>query len=581
MKERILDNRFFKDEKLNIIPIIENEKKPAVKWAKYQQEQYPREKLKNWKGNFAVICGKVSNNLVIMDLDNAEEYTENIRNINTLTVKTRRGYHLYFFSKKDCRKIPNWRGKKIDILGNKCYALIPPSKVNGVGYEIIKDVPILEVDDVPKFLMDYVVKDEWEKDNNEKWELLKNPDLFSLIINELGKKIVGENETKICVFLVACGVFVENPAEYTSFNLMVNSPSGSGKDYLIKNVLSIFPKPLYEKKSRITEKVLTYWHNTIIDPEWTWDGKILYLEDITNSILNGEVVKVFSSSGTDATVLVKQWAKDFKVNGKPVLFLTIAAAHPDKENLRRYVNVDLDETVNQTQAITKFQCECAEKGLVSGSEYNPIFTEALNQLKRVKVKIPFGKILENVFIGKENIILRTVNQRFIDFIKASAALHQYQREKDNDGFILAEEQDYEIARVALLKTMSNPFSIPLTKEQKKILEIFKTKLTDLKEDTIDEGTRLRNYFSVAEIEKYTDLSDKWLRKKLDDLTELGFLKKDRDVRESNDRKVMVYKYEDFSIINIPTYQELLELHNSLNERKEVAENTKKEIEGGV
>lgn len=396
------------------------------------------------------------------------------------------------------------------------------------------------------------------KELEELREILKNPELFWIIDREFDKKIVGEKETRQTVFLYACGRLVENNL-LTSYNLMVNSPSGAGKDYIVSNVLEILPKNQYVKMTRITENVFTYWHNPKYDPDWNWNGKVFYNEDISNNVLNSDVFKTFSSSGSKATVLIKQTPVEIEIKGKPVMIITTATANPKTENLRRFTNVDLDETVVQTKAIKKFQIECAKKGIIP--EYNPKITEALSLLNRVKVKIPYADILENL-IPDEHIIVRTAFPRLLDCIKASAALYQYQREKDQEGFLLATEQDYDIARTALIKSMSNPQMIPLTKDQKRILDIFKTKLK--REDTAGEGI-LPDYYSVSEIEKYaTFLSDKWLREQLDNLTEYGFLKKDRDVREGSDRKVSVYKYLDIYKIEIPVFQELQNYYNSYN-----------------
>ena len=53
----------------NIIPIEKNSKKPMVKWEKYQSEKYPKNILNKHDGNYALICGKISNNIVVLDFD--------------------------------------------------------------------------------------------------------------------------------------------------------------------------------------------------------------------------------------------------------------------------------------------------------------------------------------------------------------------------------------------------------------------------------------------------------------------------------------------------------------------------------
>ena len=100
-------------------------------------------------------------------------------------------------------------------------------------------------------------------------ELLKDPDFFQKISKELDKKIIGERATKETIVLCANGKNVEN-CQLSSYNLKVDSESGAGKDYVVGNVLDIFPKDDVVKRTRISEKIFTYWHNPEREPKWTW-----------------------------------------------------------------------------------------------------------------------------------------------------------------------------------------------------------------------------------------------------------------------------------------------------------------------
>ena len=111
--------------------------------------------------------------------------------------------------------------------------------------------------------------------------------------------------------------------------------------------------------------------------------------------------------------------------------------------------------------------------------------KSLEYLKIVKVKVPFADKLTNV-LNTKHIIIRTHYDRLIDYIKFSASIHQYQRETDSEGYILAQApEDYEIARTSLIKTTSNIFSIPLTKNQQRILEIMRNLDKDLNYSVTD------------------------------------------------------------------------------------------------
>lgn len=401
-------------------------------------------------------------------------------------------------------------------------------------------------------------------------DALLHPYFFDYLTKvEIPKKIVGEMEAIHTIFLCSCGRLVEN-AKKTSYNLIVNDETGVGKDWVTEKTLEIWKdvKDNYHtvktnkdgtqeimeketeiviKKTRISEKVFTYWHNPKFEPDWSWDGKVFYNEDISQNVLNSDVFRVMASSGSSATVLINQFPTDINIIGKPVMIVTTAAAMPDPENLRRFTLINLDSSTNQTVAIMERQAEAAATGTVL--EYNEHICQALCQLQRVKVKVPFALELSK-FFPKEKIIMRTVFERFLDYIKASVALHQKQRQVDLDGYILAEPQDYNIARTALLKTVNNPFMIPTTKDQKRLLVIIKAMGDE--------------FWSVSEIEgNVTFMSDKWLRINLDRLADMGVLEKGSDVRENSKRRVMVYKAREIGVGDIPSWEKLYELYREL------------------
>jgi len=136
----------------NIIPIRKGEKTPIVRWKNYQYTPYPREAAAGWGGNFAVVCGSISNHLVVVDFDSPELYKRFFSDIDTFTVRTPSGgYHLYFYDPSLDRKIPQYSDFPIDVQGEGSYVLIPPSQINDVPYTVVRDTEI-QTADVRKLL---------------------------------------------------------------------------------------------------------------------------------------------------------------------------------------------------------------------------------------------------------------------------------------------------------------------------------------------------------------------------------------------------------------------------------------------
>lgn len=298
--------------------------------------------------------------------------------------------------------------------------------------------------------------------------LLKDPRLFERItLDELDKKIVGEIETRQTLFLSMCGaVYVKN-ATIGAYNLMPNNRSGAGKDHVALNTLRIFPSKFWEFQTRISPKALTYWKAN--DKDWTWDGKVLYLSDISQDVLNSEVLKVMLTEGSKAVIATGEGkVKEFEVKGKPSVILTTAEGTPNIEMLRRVPIINLDEGIDQTEAILERQAEMLASG--DGMEYDRDIKHALAWLAPAEVVIPYAPILLQVFHSR-HIIMRTHFGRLASYIMASAALHQHQRDRDEKNRVIATGEDYDIARIAVVKMTQNEYMIPTSRKQEQILKV--------------------------------------------------------------------------------------------------------------
>lgn len=375
--------------------------------------------------------------------------------------------------------------------------------------------------------------------------ILKDPELFNKITeNELDKKIVGEVETRKVIFLCSQGRLVEN-CQIASYNLLVNDEAGAGKDYVVSATLEILPKEVYIHKTRISPTVFTYWHNAKFEPTWTWNGKIFYPEDISENVLNCDAVKVMCSKGSSATITINQMAVEIEIIGKPVFITTTASATPSPELTRRFVILNLDSSEEQTKLIMKRHSEYKKKGIVP--EYDSKYTEAMKYLKRKKVKVPYADKIDEHFPTK-NMVMRTHYPRFLDFISASASFHQYQRDIDKDGFLIADGQDYDIARECFLKLCSNKYMISLTINQKKILAVFENE------------PELKNSVSKLHGSKISFMSLPALMTNLDILVRYGILKTELVTPDDYNRELEFYSLSDSynpnEDITIPTYEEL-------------------------
>ena len=117
---------------VNVLPIKPYSKEPAVNWKTYQSEFFEGEV--NPEQNIAVLCGSISNNLVVLDYDFPEAYDmfelESLLD-KTIVVQTGSGkYHVYvrpFPPIQRTLRLTNDNGQHIDIQFNGTYVVAPPS----------------------------------------------------------------------------------------------------------------------------------------------------------------------------------------------------------------------------------------------------------------------------------------------------------------------------------------------------------------------------------------------------------------------------------------------------------------------
>lgn len=125
-------------EGLSVIPLAG--KKATVNWVQYQQQVAVPERIHFWHKsgklmNVGVVCGQVSKNLVVMDLDgqaaiDAFEHTFPFL-LDTFTVITGsgKGKHLYYrvASLPPTTRLVYPNHQAIELRANGCYVVAPPS----------------------------------------------------------------------------------------------------------------------------------------------------------------------------------------------------------------------------------------------------------------------------------------------------------------------------------------------------------------------------------------------------------------------------------------------------------------------
>lgn len=146
----MIDVDKMKEMGFNMIPLKSKSKEPigGLNWKQFQDNKYIGSYPNSC--NIGVVCGSSSGNIFVVDLDDVtlyDEYPEEIK--NTFTVKTGKGYHIYYryngFPPPN-KKLDDKKGRHIDIKSHGGYVLAPTSvHPNGSIYTAINDLPVADI----------------------------------------------------------------------------------------------------------------------------------------------------------------------------------------------------------------------------------------------------------------------------------------------------------------------------------------------------------------------------------------------------------------------------------------------------
>jgi len=239
---------------------------------------------------------------------------------------------------------------------------------------------------------------------------------------------------------------------------------GGGKDFVVSNTCkTIIPNSHYFHRTDISDKTFDYWE----PEEGSWDGCVIHLEDPREDLIEGQSLKVMASGGTHTTKVIEHKVKTKEIKGKPVIIITSLKTMLHEEGMRRWDALRIDTSKKLTKLIIHQKLKSAAGKITHKPDDQ--FRHALQYcLKPHSVIIPYAQCLENYF--SDNLVLRTQINKLLDYVKASAVLHQFQRKKDEKGRLVATPFDYDYARFVFMH-LKDETGCALNKDEEKFMQI--------------------------------------------------------------------------------------------------------------
>ena len=264
-----------------------------------------------------------------------------------------------------------------------------------------------------------------EEEREEAMKLLRDPELATRIVEDLGRAgIVGEETNKLVTYLAATSRKLEEPLA-----VVIQSSSAAGKSSLMEAVLALMPEEERVQYSAMTGQSLFYMsgqdlkHKILAIVEEEGAERAAYALKLLQS--EGELT--IASTGKDPTT-GRHVTQTYRVEGPVMIVLTTTASEVDEELLNRCLVLTVDEGQKQTRAIHERQraTQTIEGQIerVERSRIRRVHKNAQRLLKPVLVANPYAPSLD---FASHVTRTRRDHMKYLTLIRAVTLLFQHQR----------------------------------------------------------------------------------------------------------------------------------------------------------
>ncbi len=313
--------------------------------------------------------------------------------------------------------------------------------------------------------------------------LLQNPSIFKHrldVINQAG--VVGERQVVAMYFVVMDSRLLKAGLQGTHTLAMKNSGHyGSGKSFVIMICLQLYPdsgyhfitngsaKSLYYLPNGLKHKALIVAEGFQYETRNSQDSELVYC---TRTLISEGCIRYQVAEKQDSGNIV---TVERKLDG-PTAFITTTFMDKLEAQLEdRLSTVHPDESAEQTSAIILATGEQAAGDIPALDEKTiAMWKRAHELLEPINVVIPYAKAIAiHVVEKKMPIATRRAFKRVLSVIRAVACLHQYQRDKDKNGSVIADVADYRIALQLVLESFRESLGSKTGRDAQRLEELQK------------------------------------------------------------------------------------------------------------
>jgi hypothetical protein len=328
------------------------------------------------------------------------------------------------------------------------------ARANLIFLDGFKDVSALFLDDPAQFAarfetekrravpMSSLLNEEDIRKKSTAWEKCKSLaqsenvlEAFNQALNTRG--VVGEERTAKLLYLALTTRFFSRPV-----SVAIKGPSSGGKSFLTEQVLAFFPESAVYCLSAMSERVLAYTeadlrHRFLVVCEAAGitgdfasyllrsllsEGKLIY--EVVEKTSDGMKPRRIEKSGPTGLLVTT----------------TLIRLHPENET--RLLSLGISDSQEQTQAVLI----AIAKGADEVIDFSPwIALQEWLQYSEHRVIVPFARELAEK-TKPVSVRLRRDFGAVLALVKAHAVLHQANRQRHENGAVIATLADYSAVR---------------------------------------------------------------------------------------------------------------------------------------
>ena len=276
--------------------------------------------------------------------------------------------------------------------------------------------------------------------------MLESPDLMKRVIDDVATcGVAGERDLVASIYLMGVSRLLSRPLA-----AIVQAASSVGKSYTVGKVADFFPPETVIHATSLTPQSLFYMEPGSLSHKFIVAGERSRREDDESAEATRALREMISAGKLSKLIPMKIGGKFVTQRIEqpgPIAFIeTTTLTKIFDEDANRCLLLSADERTEQTKAV--INCLAAGYGGMASANTDAVVQRhhaAQRMLQQRTVVVPFAETIAANF-PIDRVEARRAFPHLIGMIKASALLHQFQRQIDGDGQIVASPDDYQLAR---------------------------------------------------------------------------------------------------------------------------------------